>query len=424
MPWPRRALALTVLLLGTPGIGADRPPNGAFDTFLAHYRVAKPEERSSLVEQYVAKRQQTGGFPIIEEAGEVVFFFLGDGTQREVRLFGDFLPTSFFNPSWAQEGDAMKRIGKVFYRRHRFEPDARLDYRFLVDGVPTLDPRNPRTILSGVGDGDASVLVMPEHELPAEVVRRPEVPRGRLETVDEPWAVPRVSIYLPPGYDGSRRYPTLYTTDGAAWLDLIGLPTILDNLIADRAIEPLIAVMVDAAEDRRTWHYYSVDYIEHFARLVAHVDANYATRSDPAERIHAGTSSGGRMALFTGLQRPDLFGRLALLSPELSGPLHVWRPWLGGSEQPDARLSVWLGAGTYEGSIHRDAELLAGLLRHHGVAVETLFTHQGHSFGTWREAAIAMLRYFLAPGREDAVARHSRLMCECETLVTSKSGFR
>ncbi|HVR29316.1 MAG TPA: hypothetical protein VMS86_07240 [Thermoanaerobaculia bacterium] len=31
-------------------------------------------------------------------------------------------------------------------------------------------------------------------------------------------------------------------------------------------------------------------------------------------------------------------------------------------------------------------------------AVETLFTHQGHSLGTWREAAMAMLRHFFGSG--------------------------
>lgn len=70
-------------------------------------RRALPSERCFLD---VAERQRTGGFPIIEDGEEVVFFFLGEGTQREVRLVRDFLPTSFFDPAWAQEGEAMERL--------------------------------------------------------------------------------------------------------------------------------------------------------------------------------------------------------------------------------------------------------------------------------------------------------------------------
>lgn len=368
-----------------------------FEDFLARYRAASPDERRAEAERFVAQRRSSG-FPLVEPGGEAVFVFMGDGTQREVRIVGDFLPASFYNPYWSTTGEAMEREGDVFFLRRRFERDARLDYRFVVDGEATLDPLNPRTITSGVGGGEASVLVMPGHRMPREVEPDPDVPAGRLVTVEEPWAAPEVRIYLPPGYDGRRRYPVLYTTDGPAWVDLLKLPTILDNLIAGGAIEPVLAVFVGVPEDRRAWHQFSEDFLAYLARVVAHVDATYATRAEATARVHAGTSSGGRMALVVGLRRPDLFQRVALLSPELSGPLHAWEPLLSGSSPLDRGLAVWLGAGTYEHAIHRDAELLAGVLRRRGIPVETLFTPQGHSFGAWREAAVAMLRHFF--GRE------------------------
>jgi enterochelin esterase-like enzyme len=52
--------------------------------------------------------------------------------------------------------------------------------------------------------------------------------RGSLRQVNEPWASPRVTVYLPPGYDSSGSYPAIYTADGSAWLDLIRLPSILE----------------------------------------------------------------------------------------------------------------------------------------------------------------------------------------------------
>lgn len=87
-----------------------------------------------------------------------------------MRLTGDFRPRSFSNPYWDIVGEPMTRVGSLFYLRQMFEPDARLDYRFTVDGKPTLDPLNPRRIFSGTGEGDASELVLPAHRLQPQAV--------------------------------------------------------------------------------------------------------------------------------------------------------------------------------------------------------------------------------------------------------------
>jgi enterochelin esterase-like enzyme len=113
--------------------------------------------------------------------------------------------------------------------------------------------------------------------------------------------------------------------------------------------------------------------------------------------VRAGSSAGGRISLFTGLERPGLFRHLALLSPELSGPAHYWEPWFSGRRRPDPSLRVWLSAGTYEGSIHRDAQAVEAYLQKNGARTRSLYVHQGHSFGAWREAAAEMLKHFFSP---------------------------
>lgn len=56
-------------------------------------------------------------------------------------------------------------------------------------------------------------------------------------------------VYLPPGYDGSTgRYPVLYLLHGAGgdenvWPDRMRANVILDNLIADGELDPLVVVM-------------------------------------------------------------------------------------------------------------------------------------------------------------------------------------
>src|SRR5206468_6152046 len=116
------------------------------------------------------------------------------------------------------------------------------------------------------------------HRLPAEAVVQPGVPKGTLEAVREDWAVPKVTVYIPTAYERVKRYPTIYTADGSAWSDLIRLPVILDNMIAARIIEPVIAVMIDAPANRSAWYQYNHDYLDYLERVVKYIDGHYATQ--------------------------------------------------------------------------------------------------------------------------------------------------
>ena len=56
----------------------------------------------------------------------------------------------------------------------------------------------------------------------------------------------RLWVYTPPGYRArGSRYPLLVLFDGWEYLHWIPTPTILDNLLADGLIPPLVAVLVD-----------------------------------------------------------------------------------------------------------------------------------------------------------------------------------
>jgi enterochelin esterase-like enzyme len=366
----------------------------SFEDFLRQYEASSPELRHELAQSFLEWQRVRGGFPIVDRNGNAVFFYLGNGKEQDVRVVGDFHPSSFFNIYWDSIGEPMTREGSVFYKRNKFEPDARIDYKFIIDGQSTIDPLNPHTLFSGAGGGEVSELIMPGFILSTETLERPGIPKGTLHIVQEPWATPKVTIYLPPGYDPSKDYPTLYTADGSAWVEIIKLPTILDNLIADRAIEPIIAVMIDAAKDRRAWYYFNPEYLAYLRRVVSHVDSHYSTRARVEERVHVGSSAGGRITLYTGLELPGLFRNLGMLSPSFDGPAYYYEPYFSGRKRPDPNLRVWLSAGTYEGSIHRDAQTMEVYFKKVGAKMKFVYVHQGHSFGAWRNLTPDMLKYF------------------------------
>jgi len=92
-----------------------------------------------------------------------------------------------------------------------------------------------------------------------------------------------------------------------------------------------------------------------------------------------------------------MISNLALLSPSLTAPPHIYEPLFTGRRRLDRRLRVWLSAGTYEGYIHTDAQLLERTLRTARVPVTARYTHEGHSFGTWRHLVPDMLAHFFPP---------------------------
>ncbi len=131
-----------------------------------------------------------------------------------------------------------------------------------------------------------------------------------------------VAVYLPPNYEKStQHYPALYllhgyTADERGWMnpDYVGLPGMMDRLIAQHAIGPMIVVMPNSF-NRFGGSFYtnselSGDWEDFIARdLVGYIDAHYRTLAAAVSRGIAGHSMGGYGAVRIGMQHPEIFTR-------------------------------------------------------------------------------------------------------------------
>lgn len=397
-----RIIALVIVIATTFALelyAADKPSFANFDSFVDAYKNAHLEERSVILEEFTSWQSSHGGFPITEKDGSAIFLYVGDGNETDVKLLGDFLPRSYQDFYWDPMGVPMLPIvegAPVYFKKLKFEPNARFDYRFRVNDEGIIDPLNNTTIYSGVGDGEASVITMPEYEIAQETISRPNVSQGKLEIVEKDWADHKVRIYLPANYDPSQSYPVVYTADGSAWEEIIGLPTILDNLISDGTITPVIAVMIDTAPNRRSWYYYNPEYLNYLQKAIEYVDSHYATFSSPDKRVHIGSSAGGRTAYYTALERPDLILNLGLFSPSFSGSPSFFEPYFSGAKRPNKKIRIWMCAGTYEQVLYQDALIMERYFKKVGLSTTTNYSHEGHSFGNWRNQASAMLKHYFS----------------------------
>ena len=122
-------------------------------------------------------------------------------------------------------------------------------YRFLVNGVPVVDPQNGSTTRDGFRV--ESMLLVPGPE--SALYGTKDVPHGTLSAVwyDSPTLKlkRRMNVYTPPGYETSQtRYPVLYLLHGYGgdeneWVQHGRTVQILDNLIASARAKPMIVVM-------------------------------------------------------------------------------------------------------------------------------------------------------------------------------------
>lgn len=176
-------------------------------------------------------------------------------------------------------------------------------YDFSVDGVKTFDPKNPK-----YKEGEnalSNYFEMPGKD--AEYCAIKEVPHGKLEKV---WfASPtlnntgRMHVYTPPGYEKIKsRLPVLYLQHGggdndAAWTTVGKANFILDNLLAEGKIRPMVVVM-PMGHPAPGFHMEpgtdADPYYKHlFNDIIPYVETHYNVSGKKADRAFAGLSMGG-----------------------------------------------------------------------------------------------------------------------------------
>lgn len=191
-------------------------------------------------------------------------------------------------------------------------------YSYLVDGVRAIDPANRRAALAD--DRTPSSLVQVDGPVAMPWARR-AVPRGVVHRETLTSALQgrerSYAVYTPPGYDpkAARAYPTLVLLPGTPgsendWLagGLAGY--VLDNLIADGAVAPMVVLM--PRSDVLTQPGTRADNLAVFeplllTEILPHFERRYAVQALPESRAIAGYSLGGELALTVGLRHPELF---------------------------------------------------------------------------------------------------------------------
>jgi enterochelin esterase family protein len=202
---------------------------------------------------------------------------------------------------------------------------------------PPLLPTKPLTARP-TADADGDFVIGPPYAPAPELTVKDDVPKGTIQefTMDskdskiypgiarnQPGVVPytrQVAVYVPAQYVKGTPAPFIVAQDGMSQTYRGNLPPILDNLIHEKRIPPIVAVMVhngggDAQGSQRGLEYDTVsgvytDFIETEVLPRITRDFGITFTKDPEGRATMGGSSGAACAFTMAWFHPELYRRV------------------------------------------------------------------------------------------------------------------
>ena len=353
-----------------------------------------------LAQEPGARRGQTG--PVSPEiaADRRVTFRLRAPEAKVVTASGDF--GSDVAMRKGEDGVWSATIGPL-------DPEMYV-YYFTVDGVRLTDPGNPQVKIGYVTTTTTSLFSVPG-DAPAFYDVR-DVPHGEVRTLlytsRSNGGTRELTVYVPPGYDDARnrRYPVLYLLHGFAndhhsWHRYGRANDILDNLLAQRTLEPFLVVMPlgyggahvngdgagippkDAGNFGGDAALYERDLLEDIIPLI---DKKYRTIADRKHRAIVGFSMGGGQAGRFGLRHLETFSQVGIMSAGMAGGIDT-EPMATLAANP-ARANkqidlLWIACGKDDTAM-KGAKTLHDALQQAGIEHTFLETEGAHHWRVWR----------------------------------------
>ncbi len=218
-----------------------------------------------------------------------------------------------------------------------------------------------------------------------------------------------IYVYLPPGYDKTLKgtYPVIYLFDAFIYMHRIEVPNILDNLIAESKIEPMIAVLFDNYSTTRGTILplnpeFKNEFVNEFIPLVK---SKYNVSSNPQQNIVGGISFGGLAAGYFGLFNPDIFGKILAQSGGFwvdfnyknFNEENIRTDWL--IEQyitlDKKELKIFMDWGIQENQVLSSSRRLVRVLEHRGYNYKYIEFNGWHDWANSRKTFAEGLLYLL-----------------------------
>ena len=366
----------------------------------------------SIAQQQLGQRPNVKS-PVINADGTVTFNFY-DPAAQQVSVVGDFEEIRYNSLSMTKQDNGVWTVTTA-----PLVPEL-YSYSLNVDGQRIIDPANSY-VNRDISTLSNIFIVTKSKDDKGDLYSVHDVPHGTMSRVwyDSPTLGQqrRMTIYLPPTYDGLKRFPVMYLLHGhggdeTAWTDLGRTSQIMDNLIAEGKCVPMIVVMPNGNPSCNAapgwWHegMYTPDgnafnergakstMEESFMDIVNFVDSHYCTIPERSARAVTGLSMGGGHTFGISRLYPETFDYYGLQSAACRMPREMLPSTPNSKLYEDfdgqmARLFAskpklyWIAIGKEDFLMDMNMELRK-YLDSHQYSYEYYENDGGHIWRNWR----------------------------------------
>jgi enterochelin esterase family protein len=289
-------------------------------------------------------------------------------------------------------------------------------YSFNVDGVSSLDPRNPNTKY-GYGNFGAVSVVQVQGDGPAFYDVKP-VPHGEVRIrpyVSRTMGVARTLwVYTPPNYERGSNFPVLYLLHGggdieSGWTMIGRANNILDNLIAEGRARPMVMVMPLGHAVQSFWagparpspnvpppaargagqpappaglNLFSRELVD---EVIPMVEAAYKVSKRPDDRAIGGLSMGGGLTMNVAFNRPELFRHVVIMSAGAATAAQTYPAFFANPQKINQQFKTfWIAVGKDDALVGGGAKALTDALNARGIRHTYRVTEGRHEWTVWR----------------------------------------
>lgn len=247
-------------------------------------------------------------------------------------------------------------------------------------------------------------------------VVRENIPHGKIDTITYHSTTVgtdrKALIYTPPDYSTDKKYPVLYLLHGIGgdqkeWLNGGHPEVILDNLYAEKRLQPMIVVMPNGRamkDDRAVGNIFDREKVEAFATfekdllndLIPFIEKNYPVKADREDRAIAGLSMGGGQSLNFGLGNLDKFAWIGGFSsaPNTKKPEEL----VPNPAEAKAKLKLlWISCGDKDNLITFSKRTHDYLEANHVPHIYYVIPGGVHDFKVWKESLYQFAQLLFKP---------------------------